>query len=350
MKNTKHVLVSRRFYFAILLSIIIPISLMSWFLLRAIRNHTLEIAKDELQRAVEEIKNVARYKFDLVAAYQFQEDSNFQSQLDHMTDLIVFFQHQFEQEFASRKITEETAKEIIWQTISNLRLGNAFSGFLISDQGQILYDPQLPESLDASNYPYIKEILQKKEGIIRYWWKNPGESKEVEKLVAFRTISDWGWIICLSIPISEIRNAFYESQHWEGLFNYVRSFHLLWSSKAMLISKDGNIIVHPEISTENTTENPEADLIFLCSDACGSYKDELGRTWWFCKDEFTPKNWIIAVTASEKDILKSTKGIATRVLVGALICFLMILFLSYRILRVLSIRIRTQARRKLIPF
>jgi methyl-accepting chemotaxis protein-2 (aspartate sensor receptor) len=42
---------------------------------------------------------------------------------------------------------------------------------------------------------FVKEILEKKSGLINYDWKNPGETTAREKVVAFTWFKDWNWVI-----------------------------------------------------------------------------------------------------------------------------------------------------------
>ncbi len=50
---------------------------------------------------------------------------------------------------------------------------------------------------DANGHEFIKEILEKKQGTIRYPWQNTelGDTAPREKVVAFDTVPDWQWVI-----------------------------------------------------------------------------------------------------------------------------------------------------------
>ncbi|KQX01953.1 chemotaxis protein [Massilia sp. Root418] len=60
------------------------------------------------------------------------------------------------------------------------------------------------ESKDAGGREFIKEILSKKEGVIRYPWLNPGESAAREKVVAYTAFPDWNWVIAGGAYTEEI--------------------------------------------------------------------------------------------------------------------------------------------------
>jgi PAS domain S-box-containing protein len=54
------------------------------------------------------------------------------------------------------------------------------------------------DSKDSKGHEFIREILTKKDGIIRYPWANRelGETRLREKLVAYRLFKEWNWIVC----------------------------------------------------------------------------------------------------------------------------------------------------------
>jgi methyl-accepting chemotaxis protein len=50
-------------------------------------------------------------------------------------------------------------------------------------------------SRDANGHEFIKEMLEKKSGLVNYDWQNPGESTVREKLVAYAWLKDWNWVL-----------------------------------------------------------------------------------------------------------------------------------------------------------
>ena len=73
----------------------------------------------------------------------------------------------------------------------------------------------IADSTDAGGRFFIKEILEKKEGSIRYDWQNPGESTPREKFVVYTHAKDWNWVIAggtyldeITAAATELRNRF----------------------------------------------------------------------------------------------------------------------------------------------
>ena len=74
---------------------------------------------------------------------------------------------------------------------------NAAAG---KNQGELLVHPKregenILDSRGADGREFVKEILAKKSGTIRYDWMNPGESAAREKIVAFDYFKDWNWVV-----------------------------------------------------------------------------------------------------------------------------------------------------------
>ncbi|MBQ5938454.1 MULTISPECIES: methyl-accepting chemotaxis protein [unclassified Massilia] len=51
------------------------------------------------------------------------------------------------------------------------------------------------DSRAADGRPFIKQILESKNGTINYDWQNPGETSPREKFVAYAHVKDWNWVI-----------------------------------------------------------------------------------------------------------------------------------------------------------
>jgi len=89
--------------------------------------------------------------------------------------------------------------------IRSLKVGDTGYFFVLNGAtgkgyGDLLVHPKregdnLIDSRSADGRPFIREILEKKNGTIAYEWKNPDESHAREKIVAFTHFKDWNWVI-----------------------------------------------------------------------------------------------------------------------------------------------------------
>jgi len=78
--------------------------------------------------------------------------------------------------------------------------------------GDLLVHPKsegknILDSKSANGHEFVKEMLEKKEGNIRYDWQNPGESASREKFAAYSYMKDWNWVIAGGTYIDEITAA-----------------------------------------------------------------------------------------------------------------------------------------------
>jgi methyl-accepting chemotaxis protein len=81
--------------------------------------------------------------------------------------------------------------------------GKSF-GTLIA--GQENEGQNLLELQDLNGKHFIKDMLEKKEGVMRYQWDNPATDEIVgeDKIVAFNQFAEWNWVIAGEIYASEI--------------------------------------------------------------------------------------------------------------------------------------------------
>ena len=82
------------------------------------------------------------------------------------------------------------------------------------EQGKLTIHPakegsSVLDSEDSSGRKFIREILQQKSGIIRYPWinKEMGESSPRMKIVAFRHLKEWNWIIGVGSYLDEFNGV-----------------------------------------------------------------------------------------------------------------------------------------------
>jgi len=76
--------------------------------------------------------------------------------------------------------------------VLNAAPGKAYGDLVVhpSSEGSNLLDAR-----DADGRPFIKEMLEKKQGSIVYDWKNPGEESARQKFVVYAEVKDWNWVI-----------------------------------------------------------------------------------------------------------------------------------------------------------
>ncbi|ODA43603.1 Methyl-accepting chemotaxis protein [Thermodesulfovibrio sp. N1] len=93
--------------------------------------------------------------------------------------------------------------------IRSIKVGKTGYMYVLDGKGTLVVHPALEgkniiDSKDTKGREFIKEIVEKKEGIIYYPWKNPGEAFAREKVVAYTHYPAWNWIIASGSYVEEI--------------------------------------------------------------------------------------------------------------------------------------------------
>ncbi len=70
---------------------------------------------------------------------------------------------------------------------------------LLSNSGEIVYHPKISQGVDLSNYDFIGEALQKKNGFVFYSWRNPGEERDRKKIVIVKEVDNVNLFLLISV-------------------------------------------------------------------------------------------------------------------------------------------------------
>lgn len=90
-----------------------------------------------------------------------------------------------------------------------IRFGKTGYPYILNSKGVLVIHPKLEGKniyyeTDAEGRFFIQEMCEKKNGKINYSWQNPGEKESRKKLVIFRYIEEFDWIVASSSYIEEI--------------------------------------------------------------------------------------------------------------------------------------------------
>lgn len=98
-------------------------------------------------------------------------------------------------------------------------LGTGYA-FVFDSRANIIIHPKFTGNMmdyaTAENKEKMRDIIARKKGMMRYFWKNPGDPVAKEKLMVFDFIPDFDWIVASSTytdkvfaPLSEMRRIFF---------------------------------------------------------------------------------------------------------------------------------------------
>ncbi len=107
---------------------------------------------------------------------------------------------------------------VLKEKIRSIKIGQTGYYYVLDakegkDAGKLIIHPakegtNIIDSKDADGREFIREILKRKEGIIRYPWfnKEANETSPREKMVAFQHFKEWNWIIAGGSYMDELND------------------------------------------------------------------------------------------------------------------------------------------------
>ena len=89
--------------------------------------------------------------------------------------------------------------------------GYAYAMDMGKDRGLLTIHPasegkSLLGTRDSRGNDFVEQMMSQKDGFIRYWWKNPGDSEDREKVVAFNYFPEWNWLIASGSYLDEFNS------------------------------------------------------------------------------------------------------------------------------------------------
>lgn len=97
---------------------------------------------------------------------------------------------------------EQSSFAALKEQIKNKKVGQTGYIFAMNSEGLLSVHPDaegqnIYTSRDSENRAFIAEMCEKKNGWIRYPWRNEGERKARMKIVRYRYFEPWDWIIAV---------------------------------------------------------------------------------------------------------------------------------------------------------
>ena len=107
-----------------------------------------------------------------------------------------------------REFKELLPMEEIRQSVKALKFGTSGYIFVADSQGNILIHPEIEGrnlfDLGERDTHFFEKMLQEGFGQVIYWWQNPGDTHEREKLALYGYIPEFDWIVGSTGYVDEI--------------------------------------------------------------------------------------------------------------------------------------------------
>lgn len=126
-------------------------------------------------------------------------------------DWIVAAGGYLDETYEDPKFRDRALKTLAAQ-IKSKKVGKTGYIFCMDGSGTLTIHPDsegrnISTARDSEYRPFIAEMLEKKDGWIRYPWRNKGEKKERMKIVRYRYFQPWDWIIAVGSYEEEFYQA-----------------------------------------------------------------------------------------------------------------------------------------------
>ena len=147
-------------------------------------------------------------------AYRGITDTS-KADLDHMTRFTIDLLSTYDEHFGRYSPDENDGFKRkffadIRKIIKEKKVGDTGYIYCLDGRGTLTIHPaqegvNIAESVDSDGNYFIREMLTKKTGWIRYPWKNPGEREARMKIVRYIHFEPWDWIVA----VGSYENEFY---------------------------------------------------------------------------------------------------------------------------------------------
>ena len=159
------------------------------------------------------------------------------------------------------------------------------------DKGQLVIHPAkegtvLLGTKDTKGNDFVGEMLDKRDGVINYWWKNPDDPVAREKVVVYNQYPEWNWLIASGSYLDEFNSEGKEAGR--GLLlvtlllipmvvGIVWFLSHRWVAGPLQKAVDqANKVAEGDFTTHSTVHS--RDEIGALMKAQSSMRDRLGRT------------------------------------------------------------------------
>ncbi|WP_142803626.1 MULTISPECIES: methyl-accepting chemotaxis protein [Tepidiphilus] len=94
-------------------------------------------------------------------------------------------------------------------SVMEMKIGQTGYVYVMDKNGYMRIHPSLEgknvrEMRDATGYDFVGEMLEKKNGVVRYQWIDPGKDKPREKVAAYAYFPEWDWLVVSSTYVDEL--------------------------------------------------------------------------------------------------------------------------------------------------
>ncbi|SHO47365.1 sensor domain-containing diguanylate cyclase [Desulfopila aestuarii] len=157
----------------------------------------------------------------------------------------------------SGELSETAAKAEVEEIFLGQTIGETGYTYVVDTDGTLMVHPLMKGS-DLSNYTFIKEQIDKKNGYMEYSWKNPSDPLPRDKVLYMSYFDKWQAII----SVSSYKSEFTSLVNVDDFKNNILSIVLGETGYLYVMNSRGELVIHPKL---------EGTSIYDSVDSQGNY-------------------------------------------------------------------------------
>ncbi len=169
---------------------------------------------------------------------------------------IVNFEYQ---RSLSGEINEKEAQQESRSRLLAKTIGSSGYTYIIDSQGILQSHPvSILQGKDISEWPFVKEQINRKKGFLEYEWQNPEEINPRKKVLYMDYFDPWDWIVSVTAYKDELAQLINHRDFQDEILSIKISEH----GYPFVIDKSGQVLVHPIISGNVLAQNNDYQDLF----------------------------------------------------------------------------------------
>ncbi|OGR26460.1 MAG: hypothetical protein A2277_15915 [Desulfobacterales bacterium RIFOXYA12_FULL_46_15] len=200
--------------------------------------------------------------------------------------------------------TQEEAQSKLRKILSGQKIGRTGYIYCLDSNGTAVVHPNSSVAGHSfTQFEFIREQMQRKDGYLEYEWKNPEEDNSRPKALYMTYFEPWDWII----SVSSYREEFSELINISNFKDSIMSLKFGRSGYSYVIDSTGQVIVHPFLSG-NLYDARDADGQYLVRHQCETKNGKLIYSWRNPGEKIHRKKIVIYNYIPEYDWIVASSG------------------------------------------
>lgn len=142
-----------------------------------------------------------------------------------------------------RKLKEVDAQISLRRALLSFSIGKSGYLAILDGKGSVVFHPKLPPGTNFSSFDFIQEVLHKKEGVVFYSWRNPGETTARPKVLYTTYFPEKDWYLVATVYTEELSDII-DTSTFGKIFS---SSGGLKDITTFLFTTKGEIVSHPTL-------------------------------------------------------------------------------------------------------